>query len=177
MTQMQIGSVIRKYRKECGLTQEEMAKRLGVTTPAVNKWENGNTNPDIELLAPIARLLHISLDTLLSFQEKLTDMEIETLIRQMGDKLEKEGFEKTYEWAVQITKKYPNCNMLIWQIAVMLDAGRITGACGNPEQYDEQINAWYEMVLQDENEEIQYHAADSLFGFYIKKKENMIYFG
>jgi transcriptional regulator with XRE-family HTH domain len=38
---MQIGSVIRKYRKECGLTQEEMAKRLGVTTPAVNKWENG----------------------------------------------------------------------------------------------------------------------------------------
>ena len=24
--------------------------------------------------------------------------------------------------------------------------------CGNPEQYDEQINAWYEMVLQDENE-------------------------
>lgn len=92
MTQMQIGSVIRKYRKECGLTQEEMAKRLGVTTPAVNKWENGNTNPDIELLAPIARLLHISLDTLLSFQEKLTDMEIETLIRQMGDKLEKEGY-------------------------------------------------------------------------------------
>ena len=168
---MQIGSVIRKYRKECGLTQEEMAKRLGVTTPAVNKWENGNTNPDIELLAPIARLLHISLDTLLSFQEKLTDMEIETLIRQMGDKLEKEGFEKTYEWAVQITKKYQNCNMLIWQIAVMLDAGRITGACGNPEQYDEQINAWYEMVLQDENEEIQYHAADSLFGFYLRKKE------
>ncbi len=107
-----------------------MAKRLGVTTPAVNKWENGNTNPDIELLAPIARLLHISLDTLLSFQEKLTDMEIETLIRQMGDKLEKEGFEKTYEWAVQITKKYPNCNMLIWQIAVMLDAGRITGRAG-----------------------------------------------
>lgn len=30
---MQIGSVIRKYRKECRLTQEEMAKRLGVTTP------------------------------------------------------------------------------------------------------------------------------------------------
>ena len=171
MTQMQIGSVIRKYRKESGLTQEEMEKRLGVTTPAVNKWENGNTNPDIELLAPIARLLHISLDTLLSFQEKLTDTEIETLIRQMGDKLEKEGFEKTYEWAVQITKKYPNCNMLIWQIAVMLDAGRIIGACGNPEQYDEQINAWYEMVLQDENEEIQYHAADSLFGFYLRKKE------
>lgn len=38
---MGIGEVIRKYRKEIGLTQEEMANRLGVTTPAVNKWENG----------------------------------------------------------------------------------------------------------------------------------------
>lgn len=63
---MEIGSIIRKYRKEAGLTQEEMANRLGVTAPAVNKWENGNTKPDIDLLAPIARLFNISLDTLLS---------------------------------------------------------------------------------------------------------------
>ena len=49
----------KKYRKEAGMTQEEMANRLGVTTPAVNKWENSNSKPDIELLAPIARLLDI----------------------------------------------------------------------------------------------------------------------
>ena len=53
MIEMQIGEVIRKYRKEAGITQEEMAKRLGVTTPAVNKWENNNTQPDIALLSPI----------------------------------------------------------------------------------------------------------------------------
>ena len=39
--QMQIGQVIRKYRKEQNMTQEEMASFLGVTAPAVNKWENG----------------------------------------------------------------------------------------------------------------------------------------
>lgn len=38
---MQIGETIRKYRKEKNMTQEEMANRLGVTAPAVNKWENG----------------------------------------------------------------------------------------------------------------------------------------
>ena len=38
---MNIGNVIKKYRKELGYTQEEMANRLGVTTPAVNQWENG----------------------------------------------------------------------------------------------------------------------------------------
>ena len=38
---MQIGEVIRKYRKRKNMTQEEIANRLGVTAPAVNKWENG----------------------------------------------------------------------------------------------------------------------------------------
>lgn len=168
---MNIGSVIKKYRKEAGLTQEEIADRLGVTTPAVNKWENGNSNPDIELLAPIARLFHISLDTLLSFQEQLTESEIEDIIEQMDKMFDTEGFERTYEWAFERIKEYPNCNMLIWQVAVILDSRRITGDCTEPEKYDRQINSWYEMALNDENEEIQHHAADSLFGFYLRKKE------
>ena len=167
---MNIGSVIKKYRKELGYTQEEMANRLGVTTPAVNKWENGNSNPDIELLAPIARLLHISLDILLSFHENLTDLEIEELIHKMDKMFSEEGFEKTYQWAVNTIKEYPNCNLLIWQLAVMLDSRRIIGMCENPDRYDEQINSWYEMALGDKDERIQHHAADSLFGFYLRKK-------
>lgn len=58
-----------------------------------------------------------------------------------------------YEWALRLIKEYPNCNMLIWQTAVMLDARRITDKCTNQEKYDKQINAWYELVLHDENEE------------------------
>ena len=73
---MEIGKVIRRYRKEQNLTQEEMATRLGVTAPAVNKWENGNSMPDITLLGPIARLLHISVNELLSYREDLTEEEI-----------------------------------------------------------------------------------------------------
>ena len=101
---MDIGVVIKKYRKEAGMTQEEMANRLGVTTPAVNKWENSNSKPDIELLAPIARLLDISLDTLLSFHEKLSDTEIEEIIRKMDRMFSEEGYEKTYEWALRLIR-------------------------------------------------------------------------
>ena len=134
------------------------------------KWHTENL-PDIELLAPIARLLDISLDTLLSFHEKLSDTEIEEIIRKMDRMFSEEGYEKTYEWALRLIKEYPNCNMLIWQTAVMLDARRITDKCTNQEKYDKQINAWYELALHDENEEIQHHAADSLFGFYLRKKD------
>ncbi len=38
---MEIGQVIRRYRKMKNMTQEEMADRLGVSGPAVNKWEKG----------------------------------------------------------------------------------------------------------------------------------------
>ena len=38
---MKMNEVIRKYRKERGLTQEQVAGHLGVSTPAVNKWESG----------------------------------------------------------------------------------------------------------------------------------------
>ena len=84
---MQIGENIRKYRKAKNMTQEEMAKRLGVTPPAVNKWENGVSYPDITLLAPVARLLDISLDTLLSFQGELTQEEMKNIIAEVDDKL------------------------------------------------------------------------------------------
>ena len=168
---MNIAEVIRKYRKEAGMTQEEMANRLGVTAPAVNKWENGNSKPDIELLAPIARLLHISLDTLMSFHEELAPSEIGDMIREMDTMFISEGFETVYEWAADKIKEYPNCNMLIWQLVVMLDARRLTDVTIDSEKYDEQINAWYELVLKDEDEKIKRHAADSLFGFYLRKRE------
>lgn len=96
---MQIGKTIRKYRKEKGMTQEEMANHLGVTTPAVNKWENENSYPDIMLLAPIARLLGISLDTLLSFQEELTAEEINSIVMEADQKLKISSYNEVFLWA------------------------------------------------------------------------------
>ena len=106
---MQIGEVIRKHRKLKNLTQEEMAVRLGVTAPAVNKWENGNSFPDIMLLAPIARLLGITVDTLLSFREELTAQEIEKIIYEMERKLKEESYEDVFRWARKKIEEYPNC--------------------------------------------------------------------
>lgn len=56
---MEIGEVIRKYRKEKHLTQEEMANCLGVTVPAVSKWENGHTQPDADTLMRLCCIYHI----------------------------------------------------------------------------------------------------------------------
>lgn len=168
---MQIGKVIRTYRKQKDMTQEEMANRLGVTTPAVNKWENSVSQPDIGLLAPIARLLGISLDELLSFHEELSTDEIRNIIKELNAKLETEEYSEVFQWAESILQEYPNCNQLIWQVAVVLDAGRLVRTVENAQQYDEPINRYYQTVLGDEDPQIKKNAADSLFGFYLRKEE------
>ena len=61
---MKINQIIRQKRKELSLTQEQIAEFLGVSTPAVNKWEKGSTYPDITLLPALARLLKVDLNTL-----------------------------------------------------------------------------------------------------------------
>lgn len=59
-----IGQNIRKYRKNCGYTQEELANLLNVTAQAVSRWESGAGKPDVSLLVPLAKTLGVSLDTL-----------------------------------------------------------------------------------------------------------------
>ena len=119
---MTLGKVIRKYRKRKSMTQEEMAARLGVSAPAVNKWENENSYPDIMLLAPIARLLEISLDTLLSFQEDLTREEIQKMTVELDEMLKKEPYDQGFCWVKKKLEQYPNCGWLIISAAVILDA-------------------------------------------------------
>ena len=56
---MQIHEIIRTRRTALGLTQEQLAGKLGVSAPAVNKWERGNSYPDITLLPVLARTLRV----------------------------------------------------------------------------------------------------------------------
>lgn len=168
---MQIGETIRKYRKNANMTQEEMAHRLGITAPAVNKWENGNSMPDITLLAPIARLLSISLDTLLSFHDELTTEEIEHFIYKADEQLKSKSYEEAFQWAKTIIAEYPNCTELFLQLAIIFDANRLVNDVPNQEKYDDYINDCYIRALQSENERTRNRAADSLFGFYSRKEQ------
>lgn len=61
-----IGNRIQKFRKAKGLTQEELAAKLGLSSQAVSKWENDVSCPDISLLPQLCGLLGITADELLS---------------------------------------------------------------------------------------------------------------
>ena len=62
---MTISEKIKAARKNCGLTQEQLAEKLCVSRAAVAKWESGKGLPDVENLRALSKLLDVSIDYLL----------------------------------------------------------------------------------------------------------------
>lgn len=153
---MNIGGTIRKNRKMQNLTQEQMANRLGVSAPAVNKWENGMSYPDIMLLAPLARLLKINIDTLLSFQEELSEMEIGQFINELSEEAYSAGFEEAFRHAEEKIREYPNCEKLILWTAQVMNGFLIMNGNDLKEKqvYENKILSWFEKVMVSEDVEL-----------------------
>lgn len=105
---MTIGENIASLRKQQNLTQEQLAKALGISAAAVSKWEHNATMPDISLLSPIARLLHTDINTLFSFQQDITEKETDALMEQVRAACESQGFQAGMEQAFGFLNEYPN---------------------------------------------------------------------
>lgn len=65
MKQAKIGKFIANKRKEQGLTQLQLAEKLGITDRAVSKWETGKSLPDASLMPELCKLLKITINDLL----------------------------------------------------------------------------------------------------------------
>ena len=66
MDQIQIGKFIAEKRKEQGLTQLQLAERLGITDRAVSKWETGKSLPDASIMLALCAILKITVNDLLN---------------------------------------------------------------------------------------------------------------
>lgn len=65
-----LGSRLTALRKEKGLTQEQLAEKLGVTNQSVSKWENDINAPDISILIMLADLYDTTVDSLLGREKQ-----------------------------------------------------------------------------------------------------------
>ena len=80
-----LGKRIAAGRKRLGLTQDQLAERLGVTAQAVSKWENDQSCPDITMLPKLAEIFGITTDQLLGREPKETVYEGEVVAKNMDD--------------------------------------------------------------------------------------------
>ena len=61
---MEIGNNIVNLRKKSGLSQEELAEKVGVARQTISKWELGETSPDLKQAKELSKIFKVSLDEL-----------------------------------------------------------------------------------------------------------------
>lgn len=168
---MKMNEVIKERRKALDMTQEQMAVYLGVTAPAVHKWEKGTSIPDVAILPALARILKIDLNTLFSFERELTDAEINLFCNDVVSKIQEEGYEAGFALAKEKIQEYPNCEKLIFNIASLLDGGLTMFCVEESGKYSEEIECLYERVAKAEDERIRDSANQLLIYKALQKKD------
>ena len=155
---MKLNEVIRTRRQALGLTQEQLAQKLGVSAPAVNKWERNLNYPDITLLPALARTLGVDLNTLLSFQEDLTDQEIGLFLNQLYEASQEAGCGAAFQLARDKLREYPNSDKLAYNAAGML-AGvlALQPEDGSPERQaqEAEVSALYERCVRSADSQVR----------------------
>jgi phosphoribosylformylglycinamidine cyclo-ligase len=70
---VKVGKYIATKRKEVGLTQQQLADKLGISFQAISKWENGSAYPNVDILYDLAIELGVTVDEILVGNEKTAD--------------------------------------------------------------------------------------------------------
>lgn len=154
---MAIHQIIFEKRKELGLTQEQMAAYLNVSTAAVSKWENGVTNPDISLLPPLARLLKTDVNTLLCFTEDMTRQEMHHLCERITTLVREKSYAEGFQEAAEKIREYPHNETLLLSLTLLLDSLLLFTEFSADERhpYEEKLNAWYQRLSESCDDKIR----------------------
>ena len=97
---MSLGNSLYESKKKKGLSQEEVAEKLGVSRQTISKWETEETVPDIYQAKKLAKIYGLSLDELIDVD--LDQKEIEEVIKNTDEKK-----EAKINWTSAWSKKYP----------------------------------------------------------------------
>ena len=87
MDQVKIGRYLQELRKERGLTQEQLADKMGVARRTVSRWETGNNLPDLDILIELSDLYSVDLRELLDGErkQKKMDKELEQTVLKVAE--------------------------------------------------------------------------------------------
>lgn len=97
---MNLGNNLYQARKKKGMSQEEVAEKLGVSRQTISKWETDETLPDIRQAKKLSVLYGLTLDELIEFDVEL--QEIQDTIERISDKV-----SDKIDWTKVWSRKYP----------------------------------------------------------------------
>lgn len=117
MTNFQFAAIFTERRKQLQVTQEEIARHVGVSRAAVSKWEKGQSYPDIALLPKLATFFNISIDALLGYEPQLTNERILIMYAELAKRFSKEPFAEVNATIDQLIEEYYSCFPFLLKMA------------------------------------------------------------
>lgn len=120
--QTTMGKTVQQLRRAKSMTQEQLARQLGVSSAAVSKWETGGALPDVALLCPLARALGCTANDLLDFRPQLTADEIAALCKTPRAMFEAGEWEQGLRFCAARLQEYPSDLPLAFQIGFLYAA-------------------------------------------------------
>ena len=119
--ELNIGMNIKRLRLAKGLTQEQLAALLTISTAAVSKWEAKNTYPDITMLFPLAEIFGVTVDELLGYDESKAKDDVDKILAEYQRLYVDGRFNEGKDLIVSARKKYPHdyriMNKYMWDVA------------------------------------------------------------
>lgn len=115
-----MGEIIAQKRKEVGMTQAELAEYIGVSKPAVSKWESGYSLPDITLLPVLASFFDISIDELMGHQPQMNEKNIDLIHEKLIKNLSESPTDTVFSECRTYINKYYFCWQLILKMSRFL---------------------------------------------------------
>lgn len=162
---MKIGAKIIELRKAKGMTQEQLAAAVGVSAPAVSKWETDSSYPDITLLCPLARALGTDVDTLLAFEENLPEEDLGRYMVEIAELASAKKMPKAEGRLLELLYAYPSSIPLKFSATAVLSFFEMNA----PDAAEEDKARWSKLkkelvraVYDDGNPAYHLHAVSML---------------
>lgn len=120
MSEINISENVARLRKKRKITQDELAKFVGVTKASVSKWETGQSLPDVAMLPLLASYFNVTLDELVGYEPMLSGDQIKKIYHDLALEFADKEFEVVMARCEKLIKKYYSCYSFLEQMCVLL---------------------------------------------------------
>ena len=114
-----VADQIRFYRRQEGLTQEQLAEAMGVSVAAVSKWEQGQSLPEIPMLMELADFFDLSVDALLGYRLRSNDRK--SISERLKVLRREDRYDEGLAEAEKALQKFPNTFTVVYECAKLFE--------------------------------------------------------
>lgn len=152
MEKIKIGENIKLLRRKKNITQEQLASIIGVSIPAVSKWEKGVSFPDITYLPVLANYFEVSIDDLLNYRKELDENDIAKIIKECEELISINSIEESIKLCESYMKNYPSNYELKFKLTHIYSLAMIKETDLNKEDITNRIIEILEDIVDNTND-------------------------